>query len=93
MSSSLRTVLENPQLAQQLLSEAQTRGFVTAMAAAPHLINPSEWLAFMWGGEESSPFTSKKSLKATPMLLLTFGTRAAKHCLKAVGNGRKVVPR
>ncbi|MCQ1056484.1 UPF0149 family protein [Photobacterium sp. DNB23_23_1] len=63
MSSSLRTLLENPQLAQQLLSEAQTRGFVTAMAAAPHLINPSEWLAFMWGGEETSPFNSQEELE------------------------------
>ncbi|KLV09095.1 hypothetical protein ABT56_02560 [Photobacterium aquae] len=64
MSSSLRSLLENPQLAQQLLSEAQTRGFVTAMAAAPYLINPSEWLAFLWGGEETSPFNSQEELEA-----------------------------
>ncbi|MGF1699002.1 UPF0149 family protein [Photobacterium makurazakiensis] len=64
MSSSLRELLNNPQLAEQLLSEAQTNGFVVAMAAAPHLINPSEWLAFMWGGEENSPFTSQEDLEA-----------------------------
>lgn len=64
MSSQLSELLQNPQLAQQLLSEAQTRGFVTAMAAAPHLIDPSEWLAFLWGGEESSPFTSTEELEA-----------------------------
>ncbi|WP_273857337.1 UPF0149 family protein [Photobacterium sp. GSS17] len=64
MSSSLQTLLAEPQLAQQLLSEAQTRGFVTAMAAAPYLIDPSEWLAFMWGGEETSPFASHEELEA-----------------------------
>ena len=64
MSSRLSELLQNPQLSQQLLSEAQTRGFVTAMAAAPHLINPSEWLAFLWGGEETSPFASHEELEA-----------------------------
>ncbi|PSW18687.1 YecA family protein [Photobacterium sanctipauli] len=64
MSSSLRELLNNPQLADQLLSEAQTRGFVVAMAAAPHLINPTEWLAFLWGGEENSPFASQEELEA-----------------------------
>ncbi|MGF1724077.1 UPF0149 family protein [Photobacterium nomapromontoriensis] len=64
MSSSLRTLLSNPQLAEQLLSEAQTRGFVTAMAAAPYLIDPIEWLAFLWGGEETSPFASQEELEA-----------------------------
>ncbi len=33
------------------------------MAAAPHMIDPSEWLAFMWGGEEESPFTSHEQLE------------------------------
>ncbi|MGF1686621.1 UPF0149 family protein [Photobacterium japonica] len=64
MSSPLRDLLANPQLAEQLLSEAQTRGFVTAMAAAPHLLDPAEWLAFLWGGEETSPFTSQEELEA-----------------------------
>ncbi|MGF1729686.1 UPF0149 family protein [Photobacterium kasasachensis] len=64
MSSPLSELLKNPQLAEQLLSEAQTRGFVTAMAAAPHLIDPSEWLAFLWGGDETSPFESHEELEA-----------------------------
>ncbi|MCG7587942.1 UPF0149 family protein [Photobacterium sp. OFAV2-7] len=63
MSSPLSELLKNPQLAEQLLSEAQTRGFVTAMAAAPHLIDPSEWLAFLWGGDETSPFESHEELE------------------------------
>ncbi|ELR67419.1 hypothetical protein C942_01348 [Photobacterium marinum] len=63
MSSQLSELLQNPQLADQLLSEAQTRGFVTAMAAAPHLIDPAEWLAFLWGGEETSPFASHEELE------------------------------
>ena len=64
MSSSLRELLSNPLLAEQLLSEAQTRGFVTAMAAAPHLLDPAEWLAFLWGGEETAPFASQEELEA-----------------------------
>ena len=64
MSSPLSELLKNPQLAEQLLSEAQTRGFVTAMAAAPHLIDPSEWLAFLWGGDETSPFENHEELEA-----------------------------
>lgn len=64
MSSPLSELLKNPQLAEQLLSEAQTRGFVTAMAAAPHLIDPAEWLAFLWGGDETSPFESHEELEA-----------------------------
>ncbi|WP_299014473.1 UPF0149 family protein [uncultured Photobacterium sp.] len=64
MSSQLSELLQNPELAEQLLSEAQTRGFVTAMAAAPHLIDPAEWLAFLWGGEETSPFASNEELEA-----------------------------
>lgn len=63
MSSPLSELLQDRQLAEQLLSESQTRGFITAMAAAPHLINPSEWLAFMWGGEETSPFASHEELE------------------------------
>lgn len=63
MPSHLSTILQNSQLADQLLSESQTRGFVTAMAAAPHLIDPTEWLAFMWGGEETSPFASHDDLE------------------------------
>lgn len=64
MPSQLSELLKDPQLAEQLLSEAQTRGFITAMAAAPHLIDPSEWLAFLWGGEETSPFASHEELEA-----------------------------
>lgn len=63
MSSQLSVILENPELAEQLLPEAQTRGFVTAMAAAPHVLDPAEWLAFLWGGEEVSPFSSQEDLE------------------------------
>ncbi|OAN18421.1 hypothetical protein A3K86_05905 [Photobacterium jeanii] len=64
MSSQLRAILQKPELAEQLLPEAQTRGFVTAMAAAPHLLDPAEWLAFLWGGDEVSPFTAQEDLEA-----------------------------
>lgn len=64
MSQSLMTILSNPELENKLLTEAQTQGFIAAMAAAPNLINPNEWLAFLWGGEEISPFTNAEDLEA-----------------------------
>ncbi len=64
MSLSLTVILSNPELENKLLTEAQTQGFVAAMAAAPNLISPNEWLAFLWGGEEVSPFTTAEELEA-----------------------------
>ncbi|WP_300177719.1 UPF0149 family protein [uncultured Aliivibrio sp.] len=64
MSLSLTAILSNPELENKLLTEAQTQGFVAAMAAAPNLISPNEWLAFLWGGEETSPFTTAEDLEA-----------------------------
>lgn len=64
MSLSLTAILSNPELENKLLTEAQTQGFIASMAAAPNLISPNEWLAFLWGGEESSPFTTAEELEA-----------------------------
>ncbi|CZF83830.1 UPF0149 family protein [Grimontia marina] len=63
MSISLSQFITENGLEQKLLSATQTKGFVTAMAAAPHLIDPSEWLAFMWGGEDEAPFGSHEQLE------------------------------
>ncbi|MFD2179954.1 UPF0149 family protein [Veronia pacifica] len=63
MAQTLKEFIANHKLHNHLLSDMQTHGFVTAMAAAPHLIDPSEWLAFMWGGEETSPFESHELLE------------------------------
>lgn len=63
MSSKLSDILQDQQLAELLLNEAQTRGFVTSMAAAPNIIAPTEWLAFLWGGEETSPFSTHEELE------------------------------
>ncbi|MDD1782657.1 UPF0149 family protein [Enterovibrio sp. ZSDZ35] len=64
MSISLSQFITENGLEPHLLSAMQTEGFVTAMAAAPNLIDPSEWLAFMWGGEEESPFSTHEQLEA-----------------------------
>lgn len=47
----------------KLLNEMQTRGVVTAMAAAPHVISPSEWLPVLWGGEEQAPFENHEQFE------------------------------
>ena len=52
----LKEFLQISGLQNKLVSEAETIGFVTAMAAAPHLISPSEWLPCLWGDNEDAPF-------------------------------------
>lgn len=63
MSQSLATFIEKNQLTDQLLPASQTQGFITAMAAAPYPVNPSEWITFFWGNENSAPFASAKQLE------------------------------
>ncbi len=46
-----------------LLNEAKTYGFITALAAAPNMISPNEWLAYLWGGTDQSPFTEATMLE------------------------------
>ncbi|WP_413284177.1 UPF0149 family protein [Vibrio sp. MA40-2] len=53
----LKELLQQPEFENKLLGEAQTRGFITAMAAAPILLDPTEWIPFLWGGEEIAPFS------------------------------------
>ena len=58
----LQDILSLPELEGQLLSLEKTQGFITAMAAAPNILMPQEWLPFLWGGEES-PFTDSEQLE------------------------------
>lgn len=80
-SSQLSVLLQDPELADQLLSEAQTQGFVTAMAAAPHLLDPSEWLQFLWGGDEISPFSSHEDLEAYANAIINIWNESRKALL------------
>ncbi|WP_028025183.1 UPF0149 family protein [Enterovibrio calviensis] len=64
MTNSLAQFITENGLEAFVLSAEQTEGFVTAMAAAPNLIDPSEWLAFMWGGEDEAPFNNPEQLEA-----------------------------
>ncbi|WP_428773127.1 UPF0149 family protein [Vibrio sp.] len=59
----LQQILSIPELEGKLISEAKTYGFVTSMAAAPNLLNPEEWLSFLWGGEEVAPFSDGEQLE------------------------------
>lgn len=59
----LNELLSLPELEDKLINEAKTRGFVTAMAAAPHVLTPHEWLPFLWGGEEVAPFADGELLE------------------------------
>ncbi len=57
MILTLQEILSLPELEGKLINQAKTQGFVTAMAAAPHSLDPHEWLPFLWGGEEVAPFS------------------------------------
>ncbi len=59
----LQEILSQPELEGKLINEAKTHGFVTAMAAAPHTLDPHEWLPFLWGGEEVAPFSDGEQLE------------------------------
>ncbi|WP_407330700.1 UPF0149 family protein [Enterovibrio sp. 27052020O] len=70
MTISLAQFINENGLEPFVLSASQTEGFVTAMAAAPNLIDPSEWLAFMWGGEEEAPFNNHEQLEAYATIII-----------------------
>ncbi|PMH46186.1 hypothetical protein BCU68_08950 [Vibrio sp. 10N.286.49.B3] len=59
----LTAILSLPELEGKLLTEAKTQGFVAAMAAAPNVLSPEEWLPFLWGGQETAPFTDGEQLE------------------------------
>lgn len=63
MTTPLVQFIKDNHLDAHLLSALQTEGFVTSMAAAPHVIDPSEWLSFMWGGASSAPFKTPEELE------------------------------
>lgn len=46
-----------------LLNEATTYGFVTALASAPNMISPNEWLSYLWGNTEQAPFQDAQTLE------------------------------
>ncbi|MFL0987929.1 YecA/YgfB family protein [Vibrio parahaemolyticus] len=59
----LQDMLSLPELDGKLLNLAKTQGFVTAMASAPNVLNPQEWLPFLWGSEETAPFSDGEQLE------------------------------
>ena len=59
----LQDILSLPELDGKLLYLAKTQGFVTSMACAPNVLNPQEWLPFLWGGEETAPFSDGEQLE------------------------------
>lgn len=60
----LQNIISLPELEGKLLNLAKTQGFVTAMAAAPNVLPPSEWLPFLWGGEDTAPFSDGEQLES-----------------------------
>ncbi|MGJ7093112.1 UPF0149 family protein [Vibrio hannami] len=72
----LQELLQLPELEGKLLGESQTIGFVTAMACAPNVLDPAEWLPFLWGGEETAPFSDGEQLETYAGLVVDIWNEA-----------------
>ncbi len=70
MPTSLSVFIEKYQLSSSVLSAIETEGFLTAIAASPKIINAEEWLPFLWGGDEHSPFSSKEEFEQYSALVI-----------------------
>ncbi|MDN2483526.1 UPF0149 family protein [Vibrio agarivorans] len=66
----LSQLIADYELQDKLLSEAQTRGFITAMASAPYLLEVNDWLPFLWGGAEQAPFANGEQLEEYIQLVI-----------------------
>lgn len=84
MITRLTEVLNKEELQGALLARSQTLGFVTAMAAAPITINPNEWIAYLWGGEETSPFKSAEDLEEYMHIIAQIFNEAKSELLEGV---------
>ncbi|EKO3556335.1 UPF0149 family protein [Vibrio metschnikovii] len=60
----LNDILSAADLEDKLLNKAKTQGFITAMALAPNVLPPSEWLPFLWGGDDTAPFSDAKQMES-----------------------------
>ncbi|MBU2895367.1 UPF0149 family protein [Vibrio hepatarius] len=66
----LNEILAQPELKDKLINEPKTQGFVTAMAAAPNILPPQEWIPLLWGGDEVAPFTDGEQLESYIELII-----------------------
>lgn len=83
---SLSQFLHDNKLTSALLPEMQTRGFLTALAAAPYPIDPKEWISLLWGGAEQAPFTSHAQFEQYAQIIVEIwnqeGEDLLTHCWK-----------
>ncbi|GAL13772.1 hypothetical protein JCM19233_4777 [Vibrio astriarenae] len=78
----LSQLIANNELQDKLLSEAQTRGFITAMSSAPYLLEANEWLPFLWGGAEQAPFTDGEQLEEYIQLVINIWNESGPQLLE-----------
>ncbi|WP_413110451.1 UPF0149 family protein [Thaumasiovibrio sp. DFM-14] len=69
--STLLSFYQSPANVTGLLPAYQSLGFITAMAAAPNVIDPAEWISFFWGGEDLAPFDSPEQLEQFAQAVVT----------------------
>ncbi len=70
MTQALSQFIQEKGLSDFLLSPPTTEGFIAAMAVAPHLIDPAEWIASMWGNQDGAPFSNHDDLENYSQLII-----------------------
>ncbi len=70
MTQALSQFIQDKELSDFLLSPPTTEGFIAAMAVAPYLIDPAEWISFMWGNQDGAPFSNHDDLEHYAQLII-----------------------
>ena len=70
LTTLLTDFIHSHSLEHALMPAIQTQGIITAMAAAPYQINPSEWIAIFWG-QTDSPFDHENQLEEFAHIVVT----------------------
>lgn len=82
LMSNLSELLALPELNSSLLNEAQTYGFISALAIAPYPLSPEHWLAYLWGETEQAPFSDATQMQAYLDALVTLWNQTRQQLLE-----------
>ena len=67
---SLSDFIASHELTPFVLSSMQTQGFLSALAAAPQRIDPTQWLSLLWGATENAPFSSHEEFEQYAQIIV-----------------------
>ncbi|HSH76281.1 MAG TPA: UPF0149 family protein [Longimicrobiales bacterium] len=67
--AALETFFSQPSRPEEMLSHAELRGFMFALACAPDLVKPSEWLPVIFGGDGPAFDTTEEAERVMAALM------------------------